>query len=97
VSDAARLSRAATDPLRNKLVRQIAPSRSIWKHGSPGPRRNGKRAFPGLTAPENVTVRALLTMCSRRVPRLIDPDDHKSGWISGAGVRGVIDQPACRA
>jgi hypothetical protein len=96
-SNAARLSRAVTDPLINKLVRQIAPSSPTWKHGSPGPRRNGKRVLPGLTAPGNVTVRVLLTICSRRVPQLLDPDDHKSGWALGAGVRGVIDQPACCA
>ena len=76
---AARLIRAVTDPLPNRLVRQIAPSAPTWKHGSRGPRRSGKRVMPGLTTPGNVTVRALPTMCSRRMPQLLDPDDHRFG------------------
>src|SRR6202522_4145260 len=73
-----RLMRAVTDPLGNRLVRQMAPSSLTWKVGSPGPRRSGERVMPGLTTPGNVTVRALLTICSHRIPQLLDSDDHRS-------------------
>jgi uncharacterized protein len=34
--------------------------------------------MPGLATPGNVTVRALPTICSRRMPQLLDVDDHRS-------------------
>src|ERR1700753_1678945 len=73
-----RLMRAVTDPLGSRLVRHMAASPSTWKVGSPGPRRSGERVMPGLTTPGNVTVRALLTICSRRIPQLLDSDDHRA-------------------
>src|ERR1700730_11355849 len=89
----ARLMRAVTDPLGNRLVRQMAPSSSTWKVGSPVPRRNGERVMSGATTPGQVTVRALLTICSRRTPQLLDSDDHRSESahtsLSSASLTGI--------
>jgi hypothetical protein len=45
----------------------------------------------GLATPSNVTVRALLTIRSRRMPQLLDADDHRSGSTADAGPR-MIDR-----
>jgi hypothetical protein len=46
--------RAVTGPLAIKLVRQIAPSCVIWKHGSPRPRRSGDSVARGCAGPLKV-------------------------------------------
>jgi hypothetical protein len=55
-----RVIRAVTAPLGSRLVRQIAPSAVIWKHGSPRPRRSGANVASGFAGPAKVTVRAML-------------------------------------
>ena len=58
VSGTLRTIRAVTGPVDCRLVRQIAPTASIWKHGSPRLRRCGARVCPGLTGPGKVSVRS---------------------------------------
>jgi uncharacterized protein len=49
--------------------------------------------MPGLTTPGKVTVRALLTICSRRTPQLLDVDDHRSAAsLTRQCVRGQDDE-----